>query len=1262
MEITKIFISSVFGESFEIEREVIRNKINANKYLKDISLDYGEIESKGTVENSIKSVQEAEIIILLVGYSKYGGQREAIDVSLTHLEYRKARELNKELLVYFFPISNGSPQKEDLLKFIDEIIKDDITTAVYVEELLPGYKEYLQFRAGNIPNKFSNEHETYKDTFGAVVIKSVQDVTSNISSKLPVGVSVLNSSENESIVSYKKSLFEYVLPYISRAKYKKSNHLGHSFKTEDELFKEIFSDQADNHGVLIKGEGGIGKTRLMLELGRMAENSNWTVLEIHRNFNNWDSLKLSENKRYCLLFDYAEQSKIFSYNMFDTFSSLYPRVKIKIIANARNTYREDTPLVMKDFQIDQDDDNEKNYLQYVIKSILEYKGVQFENIDLGQFFKNIATKPSFAVFLINEKQNIIKNINFHGVRHINQYLQNRLKLTLSKQNFSDIPSEVFKFLSILPINEQYVQNKEFINFLEIDGWIKYKDGELIHAFHNTILDELLISYLRTIIIKRNLDSFIRDIFDYSLTSNTFHNAIKTFNSMSTLILNNNPKTVSEIPKFLIILFQQEQYIKAIENNLELFIKSSIFSDLEKLYFLLDNKIIAENSDDLIWLLTNIMKKPDKIDKTKKNHIIELVYKTIESNFFLEKFQDLYKGSFLIPAFYIFFTKEELKEISEKYNFDLNEITLNWINRYGGYFNADFVMKAYLENSDSPKDITNNVRGWLKQNSNQSQSFLIQSYLDSKTASLEYILDIVLNYLKKYYNDTSYSFVLESYLQKGGSIDLINEDIIHWLNSNYKHVSYSYISKLYLNQGGNLQFIKESIIKWINDNYEHINYNYMLQVYLKNSGDISLINENIVYWLKNNNEHESYSYILQFYLNYGGNLELIKDSIVHWLNSNYKNESYSYILQAYLNHGGSINSVRLDNIYSIFTYVVSIFYKNGNKKNYQEYLSVYYSNIEGLIDQYHICDSNRENDIKYLFICSKFLKLSNITEKIRNKVLNQFQIFVDKDNYFLNKYKLPNFDPYNAFKEHGAETIVKENLQRLYEDYIINQVDYNSYSIKKFYEYLSKFTDQDVKFLERIKRYILEINIKELDSVNDMDIYIRSLEELQNVNMLHDIKKYLSFNKIEDMIRANPTESYKLLKSYFQYTFYNDNKSKILFLEYINQLDHISNTSINTKLYQIVKNYFTNNDYNVEVLDILKQLILQNSTVTNIYKLIVLCILNGEDMNTFKSYFASHKDLYEAILNEIHLHTTHPKEENLKELKEFLSIKYHATIG
>ena len=128
-----------------------------------------------------------------------------------------------------------------------------------------------------------------------------------------VGVEYLSQASKSGRLTYADYLNDAVLPYMSRDDYIRQHPEAVNLSGESNIL-EKFLEPDKYGGVMIYGDGGIGKTRLMLELGRLAEKKGWIVYRVTHQLKSLSDLKscLQSGSSYLLLFDSVEDHPLFA--------------------------------------------------------------------------------------------------------------------------------------------------------------------------------------------------------------------------------------------------------------------------------------------------------------------------------------------------------------------------------------------------------------------------------------------------------------------------------------------------------------------------------------------------------------------------------------------------------------------------------------------------------------------------------------------------------------------------------------------------------------------------------------------------------------------------------------------------------------------------------------------------------------------------------------------------------------------------------------
>jgi len=217
----------------------------------------------------------------------------------------------------------------------------------------------------------------------------------------PPGLETLSQSPYREEIRFSDYLDNARLPYISRDDYIKRYPGSSQLTGESEIVARLISSERCG-GVMIYGDAGIGKTRLMLEIGLMAEKKGWIVYKITPGLKDLSQLRecLAPGSNYLLLFDSIGDHPLFTPDIIEKLEQIAPGARIKAAGNCRNIYSfASTFPQSKEFLTVEltlkGKEEEVTFNDYVVEKILggceSLKDVQISS-------EYYLMRPAFAVF------------------------------------------------------------------------------------------------------------------------------------------------------------------------------------------------------------------------------------------------------------------------------------------------------------------------------------------------------------------------------------------------------------------------------------------------------------------------------------------------------------------------------------------------------------------------------------------------------------------------------------------------------------------------------------------------------------------------------------------------------------------------------------------------------------------------------------------------------------------------------------------------
>ncbi|HLP57272.1 MAG TPA: hypothetical protein VK186_00510, partial [Candidatus Deferrimicrobium sp.] len=603
---------------------------------------------------------------------------------------------------------------------------------------------------------------------------------------------------------YKDYLSGAKQPYFSRDDYVKQHPEAKDLVTETGILNTLL-DNPRYDGCIVYGEGGIGKTRLMLELGSMAAKQEWIVFRVTDKRPNLDRLKTMfyPGYRYLLLFDYIEESPDFDDpGFFRRITRLVDGAQIKIIGNCRKTHFDNSELkdaegfFCRDLSI-KDQQLQQDYKDHVVKHILG---------DLVRLFKVDESfyrlKPAFAVLLKyhDQKDHITEmELDFRGEGAFRQWLKKQLIRTFDLANYKELSKQENFFyiffilssstgMSLWPLMADF---KEIITSLLKDGWVDIEEvngQKEIKIIHDTIAEEVLILRLRD--CKELLEEEIKSIFDFAMSYNGLETCLRLFERISGWV--HDPETGD--PRHL-------------KKNSEIFYR--LFSDK-----------IARCPGYWSYVKNALVKTPLMDDPEEINLILE------HPSFFEEVIQS--KAFGLVLALKIrYFHKHKPRynvEIQKKVKEGVYGLLNQWLTVHPDFFNYSYISSRILASVTESVGVSGEwepgvhmetkVKEWLNRYSLEMEAcFVIKSWLDAK-GEREVVGKYIFPWLEKYPLEMETSFVIKSWLEARGETEIVRKFVTPWLEKYPLEMDTSFVIKSWLNAKGDKEIVSPFLPPWL----------------------------------------------------------------------------------------------------------------------------------------------------------------------------------------------------------------------------------------------------------------------------------------------------------------------------------------------------------------------------------------------------------------------------------------------------------------
>ncbi|MCX6583748.1 MAG: hypothetical protein NT166_26530, partial [Candidatus Aminicenantes bacterium] len=708
--------------------------------------------------------------------------------------------------------------------------------------------------------------------------------------RLPPGVEGLSRLvESGRAPVYREYLSSARLAYFSRDDYVRQNPKARGLATETEILDSLLNRDIYN-GCILYGEGGIGKTRLMLELGYRAEQQGWLVYKIISKSPTIETLRdlLSPGCNHLLLFDYIEES-----NVFETPDFFYKLVEscrdavVKVIGNCRKSHMELSLIqyaegfFKRDISI-KNQELEQDFKNRVVSHILG---------DLKCFFRLdrdfYELRPAFAVFLkyLNKKYCLEKELDFREEPSFRLWLQKQLCRTYHAANYETLSAArerlyLFFILSAsaaTPSDALISTHEDDVLRLLKDGWLD-KTTETarqgLTVVHDTVSEEILLIRLQE---RRELwENEIESIFAFASRhgKEALANCFTLFERVS-------------------------DWFHGPGESGKPFVDKKKFSQW---MFNLFYRFIEERPGECA-----VLKKP-LVMTALMDELDNVALLVAKGAFFEEVIKDRHFG--LVLALKMKHLQKQRAGYSNEtmavVAVQVKELLARWFS-----FNPDFLQDRYISarviasfimlfgiNCDwgwgkdgAGESVISQVKRWLEMFHNANEaSFIFQSWLDAG-GEKEVIRAYVGPWLEKYPLEMETYFIMKSWLDTGGEKENIKDYVGPWL------------MKSWLDAGGEKEIIKAYVVPWLKKYPLEMETHFVMKSWLDAKGDKEVIKDYVGPWLKKYNLEMETSFVIQSWLDAGGEKEIIKEYVGPWLKKYPLEMETSFVMKSWLDAGG-----------------------------------------------------------------------------------------------------------------------------------------------------------------------------------------------------------------------------------------------------------------------------------------------------------------------------------------------------------------------
>jgi hypothetical protein len=660
--------------------------------------------------------------------------------------------------------------------------------------------------------------------------------------------------------------------------------------------RDILGDlEAELAGVIISGRGGVGKTRLTLELGRLAEASGWTVLRALRSFDRSALLKLAEDAtpemRVLLLIDYIELHPDFEElaELIRDLNETY-RLHLRYIANCRNTFYNRLTSLPGHRRIDLSPTTASaataynHYGSKTVRHILGHAGVEAS----PEAMRVCHDTPVLAVFLAYlsntgrgvDLAELIQESNFGS------WVAKRVEMTFQEP----VQRRLAKVVALLPLALHASQAMsepmtQLLDKLVADGWVerersRVEDDQLSMA-HDVLADQILISYARG--VADTADLFVAEVLDAAIELASTDSALaalqrvasEAFGAVDWLVVVNKQIHVPD-----------EQWIELAPALLRTTLLDAdaqieLLALREREFQGIEHVIDVQNR--IGWLARHVVHA-------------EIQGRSFEHRPALERWAVAAASAATTINYSITWALRLAPEKAAK-------AALRWLDEHPLESQTHFVLVAWLESGLDPAEVKEHVSRWLNAFRGSTKlSFVVRAWLQA-VGSTEGVEGVVNTWLKSYATTEAAQFVYAGWLDAGGSPDVVAKPIKAWITKHGTGLSAQFVYGAWLDAGGEPEFVQTETLAWLTQHAAAREASFIYRTWLDAGCDRASVAPHIQTWLKEHRAEPHAQFVYNSWLAARGERELVAAELREWLTEHATAPEAGYVYKAWLDAEG-----------------------------------------------------------------------------------------------------------------------------------------------------------------------------------------------------------------------------------------------------------------------------------------------------------------------------------------------------------------------
>jgi hypothetical protein len=697
------------------------------------------------------------------------------------------------------------------------------------------------------------------------------------------------------------------LPYYSRARHYGTGIAAHGFFAEEDLVDALKPGERD--GIIISGPGGAGKTRLALELGRIAQQRGWYALRVKSRLRTEDLDALARNvgeERILLLIDYLETQRgfpDFAEKLRDLNDELGTR--LAYIANCRNSYYPSVATTPRHTLVEigrepgegagpPQPSFESGLVRHIF-STFRMEGTADQIAVAGQ-------SPILAVFLatlhLEGRWEDLRELLDEG--DFAAWIRKRIQLTFSGAVGLELEHDLALLFALFPLTDgayQRLYESPFgglLRRLEIDGWIepaKADLGEVTHwaTLHDVFADRVTLRYLG--MDRAGAAAFVRELLRKAVEFGCLRSALISMQRLAMW------PEVAAMGWFHIFEHEMAASPEDWKPVRDLLLFTPLLSPPDCIRLLGCSPAVWEGAETEVELQNRIGWLARWL-RSEEGRPVTAEWAPVLKPFLLLACRHITTSNFVLTQA-LEFSPEEVRDVA-----------LRWLTEHSAQFQSHYVMVAWLDARLGPEQIRPCVESWVGRHGSSvwNATFVYRAWLEAGGPVVS-VREKLLAWLEQFGGTPGAQFVYPAWLDAGGEVAPVRERLLAWVERHGETPDAEFVYSAWLSAGGEVAPVREKLLAWVERHGETPDATFVYRAWLDAGGEVALVREKLLAWVERHGETPEATFVYRGWLDSGGDVAPVREKLLEWLEQHGETPEARFVYRGWLEAGGEVAPVR-----------------------------------------------------------------------------------------------------------------------------------------------------------------------------------------------------------------------------------------------------------------------------------------------------------------------------------------------------------------